>query len=624
MKKTPITTTLDFLPLWAKVILLCSLILHSSSLMIGDTFAAWQASDFIAGNSLTTGIWEDEDPEPQCFLPDTLGGDTPMTLYDVHPSEPTLQEVFDANSIALNASSSQSHYQLWTVAGATELEIEVELLGAHAGHAGVFGWYADGGDFEPMFKTKNHSGFPFTPIMAVGNSATSTLTASSSFGFAISTQNPANTSQTYLWHTETAENEDGNQHAVVYDLGGGEYVIAFEDLKGNSADNDLNDLIVRVSVVSCGSVEPEIVEPEEPGEPTPLATDGDVVLNEFLPNPEGNDSQDGEEGEWVELYNNEDFDIDLTDWYVTDFGEGEGNRVYISSTTAPLHLSPATTTIPANGFLVVYINKAVFNNPGDTVKLYNSLDQLKDEYEYGEDPTACENDPTPGNPNTDDTEGECNASNVPEGKSFARFIDGVGDWIDPEPTPGEKNRFSRQDLIDSGFSEEEIENMVLLLKTRGQYLIGEEPVMEPTQSSAEAVQQDDDSLEENHQNAGGAPAGENDIEETEETEVIGDQETSEEVGSEETPVTDEVDGVDNENKEEGDVDEAKDEEDEDGTAGEEVSASEENTDKEEQVKPEEKDDSEAAPEEKPKDEPKPEPEKEDKPEPEPSSESVTE
>jgi hypothetical protein len=206
-----------------------------------------------------------------------------------------------------------------------------------------------------------------------------------------------------------------------------------------------------------------------PNVPSPLATDGNVVLNEFMPNPVGTDSDDKPNGEWVEIYNNESFDVDLEGWYVQDSGS---NFVTISSSTAAARLSPATTTIPAGGFLVVYLNDDVLNNSSDNVRLFNSADVEKDAHAY-DTSNECTNTGTPGSPNVDDSAGSCGT--VPEGKSFARFIDGTGLWIDPDPTPGEQNRFSRQDLIASGFTDEQIAEMMAMLADRGEYLLGEEP-----------------------------------------------------------------------------------------------------------------------------------------------------
>ena len=102
-----------------------------------------------------------------------------------------------------------------------------------------------------------------------------------------------------------------------------------------------------------------------------------VVLNEFLPNPDGNKyghdfGEDGDlmpKGEWIELYNNDEISHDLTDWYIEDLA---GDIVYITASNT----QPATTTIAAKGWLVVYMNKAFLDNiTGDeigTITLYNS------------------------------------------------------------------------------------------------------------------------------------------------------------------------------------------------------------------------------------------------------------
>lgn len=133
-----------------------------------------------------------------------------------------------------------------------------------------------------------------------------------------------------------------------------------------------------------------------------------IVLNEFLPNPTGSDSANMPNGEWIELYNNGDAPRDLSGWYTRDATDGEGNRVFVTA----LNTLSATTTIAAHGWLVVYMNKAILNNDGDTVRLFDSSGSLIDSHSYG---------------------------TAPENKSFARIPDGVGEWVDPVPTPGEPN-----------------------------------------------------------------------------------------------------------------------------------------------------------------------------------------
>ena len=142
-----------------------------------------------------------------------------------------------------------------------------------------------------------------------------------------------------------------------------------------------------------------------PPPPTPPR----IVLNEILPNPTGSDSQDGPLGEWVEIYNLEDRAINIADWYTRDATSAEGNKVVISSSNT----STGGTIITGHGFLVIYYNKPILNNTGDTVRLFDPFNNLIDEHTYD--------------------------APVPENKSIARIPDGVGAWIDPIPTPGTPN-----------------------------------------------------------------------------------------------------------------------------------------------------------------------------------------
>lgn len=177
-----------------------------------------------------------------------------------------------------------------------------------------------------------------------------------------------------------------------------------------------------------------------------------VVLNEFLPNPDGveygfdfgQDSDDMPKGEWVELYNNDDAPHDLSGWYTRDSSSSDVNKILITE----LNTNFATSTIPASGWLVVYMNKAIFNNTSDTVRLFNEHDRLVDSHSYvGNE--FCDLEPTPGEENEDDPSGAC--PGVPGNKSYARIPDGTGGWVDPIPTPGLPNKIEEE--MTSGASE---------------------------------------------------------------------------------------------------------------------------------------------------------------------------
>ena len=166
-----------------------------------------------------------------------------------------------------------------------------------------------------------------------------------------------------------------------------------------------------------------------------------VVLNEFLPHPDGiaygfdfgSDSDDMPQGEWVELYNNSTEAVDLAGWYLRDSTDGDGNKTNITA----LNTAPASTTIAGKSWLVIYMNDAIYNNTGDTVRLFDDENVLVDSHSYDVS-DFCEIEPSPGASNSEDAfGGDC--ADVPPNKSYARIPDGIGEWVDPIPTPGGVN-----------------------------------------------------------------------------------------------------------------------------------------------------------------------------------------
>ena len=120
-----------------------------------------------------------------------------------------------------------------------------------------------------------------------------------------------------------------------------------------------------------------------------------IVLNEFLPNPSGDDSAAAPGGEWVKLYNNSATNIDVAGWELKNAG---GGNLTISG------------VVPAGGTLTVYRNgdsDFILNDQTETIKLYHGL-TLVDSYIYNF------------------------ATGLSEGKSLRRDLDGTGGWKDPE------------------------------------------------------------------------------------------------------------------------------------------------------------------------------------------------
>lgn len=167
------------------------------------------------------------------------------------------------------------------------------------------------------------------------------------------------------------------------------FAVKAVDLAGNQSDLDIDG----GSVANSGSF---------------------IVLNEIMYHPEV-EGGSMPEGEWVELYNNTDDDVDVAGWEIRD---DDGHTIVVSFSNSDNNGNledDGETVVPASGWLVVYKNgSSIFNNDGDTVELYNLSSALVDSHTY--------------------------AGGKGENVTEARVPDGSGGlWQDPLPTPGRKN-----------------------------------------------------------------------------------------------------------------------------------------------------------------------------------------
>ncbi|MFC1645410.1 lamin tail domain-containing protein [Patescibacteria group bacterium] len=165
----------------------------------------------------------------------------------------------------------------------------------------------------------------------------------------------------------------------------------------------------------------------------PPSLPGNIVMNEFVPNPKGTDTAAMPNGEWIELYNNIAIDVNVAGWYFTD---ASGGKLYIHPVNSDNDENTGDTgetIVPAYGYLVVYDNSSFsLNNTGDTISLFN-------------------NNYTPNDTGDDilmDLVTYQDTISFDPGKTFARFPDGIGPWIDPDGTPGNKNKLSRKEIKD--------------------------------------------------------------------------------------------------------------------------------------------------------------------------------
>lgn len=126
-----------------------------------------------------------------------------------------------------------------------------------------------------------------------------------------------------------------------------------------------------------------------------------IIINEFLPNPTGSDT----DNEWIELYNNSDVKVALTDWWIED---ASGQKYTFKD-----------EEIMSQGYLTLPYSKTkiTLNNNGETLSLYSPRGELAFKISYS---------------------GKAN-----EGMSFARA--GQNDWRWTSIlTPNKQNQFSSE------------------------------------------------------------------------------------------------------------------------------------------------------------------------------------
>ena len=110
-------------------------------------------------------------------------------------------------------------------------------------------------------------------------------------------------------------------------------------------------------------------EPEPEEKTTLIIYPTGIIFNEILPSPEGPDS----ENEYIEIFNKNDFDVDLSDWKIRD-SIGSVNTFNF----------PKNTMIKAQGYLIILRpeTKIVLNNDADSLNLIQPDSAVADNVSY--------------------------------------------------------------------------------------------------------------------------------------------------------------------------------------------------------------------------------------------------
>ena len=89
-----------------------------------------------------------------------------------------------------------------------------------------------------------------------------------------------------------------------------------------------------------------------------------IYISEIMVAPETGNN------EWVEIYNDNGFEVNLIDWFIDDVAEAGSTQKKFS------------ISIPSYGFTVIELSQSIFNNSSDQIRLVNPLNEEVDNFLY--------------------------------------------------------------------------------------------------------------------------------------------------------------------------------------------------------------------------------------------------
>jgi len=152
--------------------------------------------------------------------------------------------------------------------------------------------------------------------------------------------------------------------------------------------NEINSVSYDNEVNNTGNTWALIDEGWKESEPTPGKSNDNeqdgldyskIEITEFLPNPEGDDDASMPDGEWIEIFNAGDQDLDLLGFRLVD---NSGKEILIDNS----HVG-SSTIISSDNFMMVYVNGkyGFLNNDGfETLSLLDLNGEVLDKVSYSE------------------------------------------------------------------------------------------------------------------------------------------------------------------------------------------------------------------------------------------------
>ena len=201
------------------------------------------------------------------------------------------------------------------------------------------------------------------------------------FGVTAQVQNA--TTVTLGWRADTS---DVFQKTTMYDDGQHQDGAAGDGIFGASfpLTDPTGQYYIYAENAQAGTFSPARAEHEFYLATPDLPNVGDVVLNEFLAdNEDGEIDEAGENEDWLELYNNTNSPVSLFGLYLSDDATNRNKWAF-----------PANVSIPANGFLIVWLDNDDLQGPfhanfklaagGETLILSDGASMVLDEITFGQ------------------------------------------------------------------------------------------------------------------------------------------------------------------------------------------------------------------------------------------------
>jgi len=228
----------------------------------------------------------------------------------------------------------------------------IELINTATGEADISKWYLDDSGGATFFSVPEHTSIPSNACIVFTSDFNLNKSSSDTVRLFDSTAAPTENGFTLIdSFSYKAGAGPGLSYARLPD-GDGTWSTSSASI-GKRNDNNTSCLAEPTSA-------PTIILTQTPTQPD------NILLSEIMIRPQG------DEHEWVELYNNNDHSVTLIDWYIDDVSNSGASPKKFSANLASYQ------------YKIIELSSDIFNNTEDSARLLNGAQNEIDSTEYGD------------------------------------------------------------------------------------------------------------------------------------------------------------------------------------------------------------------------------------------------